>query len=62
MLGELGPILGVERTMLNLVGRLSGIATLTQQFVQMIAGTNAAICDTRKTTPGMRSLEKYAVR
>lgn len=62
MLGALGPILGVERTMLNLVGRLSGIATLTQQYVQTIAGTNAAICDTRKTTPGMRSLEKYAVR
>ncbi len=62
MLGELGPILAVERTLLNLVGRLSGIATLTRRYVDAIAGTTAAICDTRKTTPGMRSLEKYAVR
>ncbi len=62
MLGELGPILAVERTMLNLVGRLSGIATLTRRYVDAINGTTAVICDTRKTTPGMRSLEKYAVR
>ena len=62
LLGDLRPILAVERTMLNLIGRLSGIATLTQQYVQTIAGTNAVICDTRKTTPGLRSLEKYAVR
>lgn len=48
--------------MLNLVGRLSGIATLTRLYVDAIAGTTTVICDTRKTTPGMRSLEKYAVR
>ena len=60
--GALAPILGVERTMLNLVGRLSGVATLTAQFVEQIASTTAVICDTRKTTPGLRSLEKYAVR
>ena len=62
LLGDLRPILAVERTMLNLVGRLSGIATLTRRYVEAIAGTTAVICDTRKTTPGMRSLEKYAVR
>ncbi|MEE8153734.1 MAG: carboxylating nicotinate-nucleotide diphosphorylase [Phycisphaerales bacterium] len=62
LLGDLRPILAVERTMLNLVGRLSGIATLTYRYVEAIAGTTAVICDTRKTTPGMRGLEKYAVR
>ena len=62
LLGDLRPILAVERTMLNLVGRLSGIATLTRRYIDAIAGTTAVICDTRKTTPGMRSLEKYAVR
>ena len=60
--GLLGPILWVERTMLNIVGRLSGIATLTARYVECVAGTDAVICDTRKTTPGLRSLEKYAVR
>jgi nicotinate-nucleotide pyrophosphorylase (carboxylating) len=60
--GALGPILTAERTLLNLVGRLSGVATLTRRYVDQVAGTNAAICDTRKTTPGLRSLEKYAVR
>ena len=62
LLGELGPILTAERTLLNLVGRLSGIATLTRRFVDLVAGTAAVVCDTRKTTPGMRSLEKFAVR
>jgi nicotinate-nucleotide pyrophosphorylase (carboxylating) len=50
-----------ERTALNLMQRLSGIATLTRQYVKAIEGTNAVIIDTRKTTPGLRMLEKYAV-
>ncbi|HVP72736.1 MAG TPA: carboxylating nicotinate-nucleotide diphosphorylase [Phycisphaerales bacterium] len=60
--GPLRHILGVERTLLNIIGRLSGIATVTSRFVEAIKGTNAVVCDTRKTTPGMRNLEKYAVR
>ena len=55
-------ILTAERTALNFLQRLSGIATLTQRYVQAVAGTGATILDTRKTTPGLRSLEKYAVR
>jgi nicotinate-nucleotide pyrophosphorylase (carboxylating) len=55
-------LLGGERVALNLLQRLSGIATLTRRFVQAIEGTNAAIVDTRKTTPGLRMLEKYAVQ
>ena len=55
------PILTGERTALNLLGRLSGIATLTRRFVEAVAGTGAEILDTRKTTPGLRALEKYAV-
>ena len=51
-----------ERTALNLLCRLSGIATATRAFVDRIAGTHARIADTRKTTPGLRALEKYAVR
>ncbi|HEV2522181.1 MAG TPA: carboxylating nicotinate-nucleotide diphosphorylase [Candidatus Acidoferrales bacterium] len=51
-----------ERVALNLLQRLSGIATLTRRFVRAIEGTGAAILDTRKTTPGLRELEKYAVR
>jgi nicotinate-nucleotide pyrophosphorylase (carboxylating) len=51
-----------ERTALNLLGRLSGIATLTRRFVDTVAGTKALILDTRKTTPGLRLLEKEAVR
>jgi nicotinate-nucleotide pyrophosphorylase (carboxylating) len=51
-----------ERTLLNLLGRLSGIATLTRQYVEQLAGMEARIYDTRKTTPGWRRLEKYAVR
>jgi nicotinate-nucleotide pyrophosphorylase (carboxylating) len=50
-----------ERTALNLLQRLSGVATLTKRFVDAIGGTNAKIVDTRKTTPGLRVLEKYAV-
>jgi len=55
-------LLSAERTALNIVGRLSGVATLTSRWVAQIAGTNARIRDTRKTTPGLRALEKYAVR
>jgi len=51
-----------ERTALNFLGRMSGIATLTRQFVDAVAGTNAVILDTRKTVPGLRSLDKLAVR
>jgi nicotinate-nucleotide pyrophosphorylase (carboxylating) len=50
-----------ERTALNILQRLSGIATLTRAYVEAVAGTNAKIVDTRKTTPGLRMLEKYAV-
>jgi len=60
--GSLGPILTAERTALNLLQRLSAVATLTSRFVAEIAGTRAQIIDTRKTTPGMRILEKAAVR
>ena len=55
-------LLAAERTALNLMGHLSGIATLTHAFVTAVAGTDATITDTRKTTPGLRALEKYAVR
>jgi nicotinate-nucleotide pyrophosphorylase (carboxylating) len=55
-------VLAAERTALNFIQRLSGIATLTSQYVDRIAGTKAMVVDTRKTTPGMRILEKYAVR
>ena len=51
-----------ERTMLNLVSRLSGIATHTRQWADVLEGTGAMVLDTRKTTPGLRALEKYAVR
>lgn len=60
--GSARSILTAERTALNFLGRLSGIATLTAACVAAIAGTQAAIIDTRKTTPGLRALEKYAVR
>jgi nicotinate-nucleotide pyrophosphorylase (carboxylating) len=59
--GAARAVLGGERTALNLLGRLSGIATLTRRFVEAVAGTGAVILDTRKTTPGLRALEKYAV-
>ena len=60
--GRLAPILTGERTALNFLGRLSGIATLTARFVDAVRGTGARILDTRKTTPGWRALEKEAVR
>jgi nicotinate-nucleotide pyrophosphorylase (carboxylating) len=60
--GSMRDILRLERTMLNIVGRLSGVATLARQYVDAVKGTKAVICDTRKTNPGMRNLEKYAVR
>ena len=50
-----------ERVALNLMQRMSGIATLTRKYVEAVEGTNAQIIDTRKTTPGIRMLEKYAV-
>jgi nicotinate-nucleotide pyrophosphorylase (carboxylating) len=55
-------LLAGERVALNLLQRLSGVATLTERFVHAVAGTSAQIVDTRKTTPGLRALEKYAVR
>ncbi|HEX5263638.1 MAG TPA: carboxylating nicotinate-nucleotide diphosphorylase [Phenylobacterium sp.] len=55
-------LLTSERTGLNLMGRLSGVATLTRAYVEAIDGAGAMIVDTRKTTPGLRALEKYAVR
>jgi nicotinate-nucleotide pyrophosphorylase (carboxylating) len=60
--GDARALLGAERTALNFLGHLSGIATATATFVRLIAGTRARICCTRKTTPGMRALQKYAVR
>jgi nicotinate-nucleotide pyrophosphorylase (carboxylating) len=55
-------ILACERVILNLMQRMSGIATMTRQYVDAIAGTNAKVLDTRKTVPGLRVLDKYAVR
>ncbi|MBW3598545.1 MAG: carboxylating nicotinate-nucleotide diphosphorylase [Planctomycetes bacterium] len=60
--GATRDLLTGERTLLNLLGRLSGVASLTRRYVEAIAGTAARIYDTRKTTPGWRRLEKYAVR
>jgi nicotinate-nucleotide pyrophosphorylase (carboxylating) len=60
--GPAAAILTGERTALNFLQRLSGIATLTRRFVEAVRETKAVICDTRKTTPGWRHLEKYAVR
>jgi nicotinate-nucleotide pyrophosphorylase (carboxylating) len=60
--GSMRSILSAERTALNFLQRMSGIATLTSEFVRRVRGTDAAILDTRKTTPGLRVLEKYAVR
>jgi len=60
--GKAKSILAGERTALNFLQRLSGIATLTGEFVRRIRGTRAKILDTRKTTPGLRLLEKYAVK
>jgi nicotinate-nucleotide pyrophosphorylase (carboxylating) len=55
-------LLSAERVGLNLMGHLSGVATLTRAYVEAVEGTGAMIVDTRKTTPGLRALEKYAVR
>ena len=60
--GNARAILAAERTALNLLGRLSGVASLTRDYVRAVEGTGAVIVDTRKTTPGLRLLEKYAVR
>jgi nicotinate-nucleotide pyrophosphorylase (carboxylating) len=60
--GSLRSILTGERTALNLLARLSGVATLTSRFVAAVSGAPVRIVDTRKTTPGLRALEKYAVR
>ncbi|MDA7948452.1 MAG: carboxylating nicotinate-nucleotide diphosphorylase [Hyphomicrobiaceae bacterium] len=60
--GPAAAILTGERTALNFMCHLSGIATLTAQYVKAVEGTGASICCTRKTTPGLRALEKYAVR
>ena len=60
--GDVRGLLAGERTALNFLGRLSGIATLTRRFVEAVKGTKAIILDTRKTAPGLRRLDKYAVR
>ncbi len=60
--GPAAGLLSAERVALNFLQRLSGIATLTRKFVKAVSGTHASILDTRKTTPGLRLLEKYAVR
>jgi nicotinate-nucleotide pyrophosphorylase (carboxylating) len=60
--GPARAVLAGERTALNFVGRLSGVATLTADYVRHTAGTKLRVCCTRKTTPGLRALEKYAVR
>jgi nicotinate-nucleotide pyrophosphorylase (carboxylating) len=60
--GPARAILAGERVALNLLGRLCGIASLTRRFVELVDGTGTAVLDTRKTTPGLRALERYAVR
>jgi nicotinate-nucleotide pyrophosphorylase (carboxylating) len=60
--GPTRALLTAERTALNLIGHLSGVASLTRRWVDAVAGTGAAVRDTRKTSPGLRVLEKYAVR
>jgi nicotinate-nucleotide pyrophosphorylase (carboxylating) len=60
--GNFGDLLKAERTVLNIVQRMSGIATLTRRFTEAVAGTRAKITDTRKTVPGLRMLDKLAVR
>ena len=60
--GDARALLGAERVALNLVQRMSGIATLTARYVALVEGTGARIVDTRKTTPGLRALERHAVR
>jgi len=60
--GSARNVLTGERTAINLLQRMSGVATMTSRAVAQVAGTNAKIADTRKTTPGLRALEKYAVK
>ncbi len=60
--GRTSSLLTAERTALNFLGRMSGIATLTRQFVDAVAGTRAVILDTRKTAPGLRAVDKLAVQ
>ncbi|MDH5525805.1 MAG: carboxylating nicotinate-nucleotide diphosphorylase [Nitrospirota bacterium] len=60
--GDGASLLAAERVALNLLQRMCGVATLTRQFVEAVEGTGCTIADTRKTTPGLRMLEKYAVR
>jgi nicotinate-nucleotide pyrophosphorylase (carboxylating) len=60
--GDARAVLSAERAALNILGHLSGIATATAEFVKLVKGTQTRICCTRKTTPGLRALEKYAVR
>src|SRR5690606_28274844 len=55
-------VMSAERVALNFLNHMSGIATLTRTYADAVAGTGAQICDTRKTTPGLRAFEKYAVR
>lgn len=62
VIGNARALLSAERSALNTMQHLSGIATLTNEYVEQIAGTNAVLLDTRKTLPGLRMLEKYAVR
>jgi len=62
ILGSARSILSVERVLLNFMQRMSGIATLTSHFVHAVEGTGCKVLDTRKTTPGLRALEKWAVR
>ncbi|PFA64545.1 nicotinate-nucleotide diphosphorylase (carboxylating) [Bacillus sp. AFS015802] len=62
MTGPMGDLLQAERVVLNLIQRMSGIATETYRAVEQVKGSGVRLCDTRKTTPGLRMLEKYAVR
>jgi nicotinate-nucleotide pyrophosphorylase (carboxylating) len=62
LIGPAGTLLAAERTVLNILTHLSGIATMTAAFVESVAGTEAVVRDTRKTLPGLRAVEKYAVR
>jgi nicotinate-nucleotide pyrophosphorylase (carboxylating) len=62
IVGDARAVLAAERAALNLLGHVSGIATATAEFVKLVKGTQTRICCTRKTTPGLRALEKYAVR
>ena len=62
LMGSARAVLGIERTLLNFLQRMSGIATLTAQYVHALEGTSTCIQETRKTCPGWRTLDKYAVR